>query len=55
MVQESGVKVATSVLSFDTLLCMCRDTAKYPPLMKTSKLSNSLKYLAQAYLGYVTS
>ncbi|GMH05533.1 hypothetical protein Nepgr_007373 [Nepenthes gracilis] len=29
-----------------------RDTAKYPPLMKTSKLSNSLKYLAQAYLGY---
>ncbi|OMO69515.1 Exonuclease [Corchorus olitorius] len=29
-----------------------RDTAKYPPLMKTSKLSNSLKYLTQAYLGY---
>lgn len=28
-----------------------RDTAKYPPLMKTSKLSNSLKYLTQAYLG----
>ncbi|RLN08500.1 RNA exonuclease 4-like [Panicum miliaceum] len=28
------------------------DTAKYPPLMKTSKLSNSLKYLTQAYLGY---
>jgi hypothetical protein len=23
--------------------------------MKTSKLSNSLKYLTQAYLGYVTS
>nr|XP_017246577.1 PREDICTED: RNA exonuclease 4 [Daucus carota subsp. sativus] len=31
---------------------MIRDTAKYPPLMKTSKLSNSLKYLAKAYLGY---
>ncbi|XP_061348587.1 RNA exonuclease 4-like [Gastrolobium bilobum] len=29
-----------------------RDTAKYPPLMKTSKLSNALKYLTQAYLGY---
>ncbi|KAI9078068.1 hypothetical protein K1719_039993 [Acacia pycnantha] len=31
---------------------MIRDTEKYPPLMKTSKLSNSLKYLTQAYLGY---
>ncbi|XVF58084.1 hypothetical protein PTKIN_Ptkin07bG0033600 [Pterospermum kingtungense] len=31
---------------------MIRDTAKYPPLMKTSKLSNTLKYLSQAYLGY---
>ncbi|XP_049371506.1 uncharacterized protein LOC125836373 [Solanum verrucosum] len=31
---------------------MIRDTAKYPPLMKTSKLSNSLKYLSKAYLGY---
>ncbi|XP_026429917.1 uncharacterized protein LOC113326392 [Papaver somniferum] len=31
---------------------LIRDTAKYPPLMKTSKLSNTLKYLAQAYLGY---
>ncbi|KAG6392473.1 hypothetical protein SASPL_146692 [Salvia splendens] len=29
-----------------------RDTARYPPLMKTSKLSNSLKYLTRAYLGY---
>ncbi|KAK3000758.1 hypothetical protein RJ639_021560 [Escallonia herrerae] len=28
------------------------DTAKYPPLMKTSKLSNSLKHLTKAYLGY---
>ncbi|KAL6634995.1 hypothetical protein ACP70R_027666 [Stipagrostis hirtigluma subsp. patula] len=31
---------------------LIRDTAKYPQLMKTSKLSNSLKYLTQAYLGY---
>ncbi|XP_026440687.1 RNA exonuclease 4-like [Papaver somniferum] len=31
---------------------LIRDTAKYPPLMKTSKLSNSLKYLAKDYLGY---
>ncbi|KAJ0989092.1 hypothetical protein J5N97_007448 [Dioscorea zingiberensis] len=31
---------------------LIRDTANYPPLMKTSKLSNSLKYLTQAYLGY---
>ncbi|CAN8266111.1 unnamed protein product [Cochlearia groenlandica] len=31
---------------------MIRDVSKYPPLMKTSKLSNSLKYLTQAYLGY---
>ncbi|KAL3813791.1 hypothetical protein ACJIZ3_015059 [Penstemon smallii] len=28
-----------------------QDTAKYPPLMKTSKLSNSLKYLTKTYLG----
>lgn len=34
-------------------VCDYRDTAKYPPLMKTSKLSNSLKYLTQAYLGQV--
>ncbi|KAI3980680.1 hypothetical protein MKX01_025245, partial [Papaver californicum] len=31
---------------------LIRDTAKYPPLMKTSKLRNTLKYLTQAYLGY---
>ncbi|GFS45103.1 exonuclease family protein [Actinidia rufa] len=31
---------------------LIRDTAKYPPLMKTSKLSNSLKYITKAYLGY---
>ncbi|KAK4360777.1 hypothetical protein RND71_019729 [Anisodus tanguticus] len=31
---------------------MIRDTSIYPPLLKTSKLSNSLKYLTKAYLGY---
>ena len=31
--------------------CDHRDTAKYPPLMQTNKLSNSLKYLAKTYLG----
>ncbi|PKA56731.1 Small RNA degrading nuclease 1 [Apostasia shenzhenica] len=31
---------------------LIRDTANYPPLMKTSKLSNSLKYLTQTFLGY---
>ncbi|XP_065857687.1 uncharacterized protein [Euphorbia lathyris] len=39
-------------LQLEYPLLMIRDTAKYPPLMKTSKLSNSLKYLTQAYLGY---
>ncbi|XP_072958819.1 uncharacterized protein [Typha angustifolia] len=32
---------------------LTRDTANYPPLMKTSKLSNSLKYMTQTYLGQV--
>ncbi|XP_031379509.1 apoptosis-enhancing nuclease isoform X1 [Punica granatum] len=39
-------------LQLDYPSIVIRDTAKYPPLMKTSKLSNSLKYLTQAYLGY---
>ncbi|XP_047337142.1 RNA exonuclease 4-like [Impatiens glandulifera] len=39
-------------LEVDYPAIMIRDTAKYPPLMKTSKLSNSLKYLTKAYLGY---
>ncbi|KAG2596213.1 RNA exonuclease 4-like isoform X1 [Panicum virgatum] len=29
-----------------------RDTATYPPLMKTSRLSNSLRFLTHTYLGY---
>ncbi|XP_071731107.1 RNA exonuclease 4-like [Rutidosis leptorrhynchoides] len=39
-------------LEMDYPLVKIRDTAKYPPLMKTSKLSNSLKYLTKSYLGY---
>ncbi|KAL0371345.1 UNVERIFIED_CONTAM: RNA exonuclease 4 [Sesamum angustifolium] len=31
---------------------LLRDTAKYPPLMKTNLVSHSLKYLVQTYLGY---
>ncbi|KAM3250670.1 hypothetical protein P3S67_023090 [Capsicum chacoense] len=31
---------------------MIRDTAIYPPLLKTSRFSNSLKHLTKAYLGY---
>lgn len=31
---------------------LLRDTAKYPPLMKTNLVSHSLKYLIKTYLGY---
>ncbi|GLJ21334.1 hypothetical protein SUGI_0392260 [Cryptomeria japonica] len=31
---------------------LIRDTAKYIPLLKSSKASNSLKYLTQSFLGY---
>lgn len=31
---------------------LLRDTAKYPPLMKTNLVCHSLKYLTQKYLGY---
>ncbi|KAL8548413.1 hypothetical protein ACS0TY_007650 [Phlomoides rotata] len=31
---------------------MLRDTAVYPPLMKTNLVSHSLKYLVKTYLGY---
>ncbi|KAL2556818.1 Exonuclease family protein [Forsythia ovata] len=31
---------------------LLRDTAKYPPLMKTNLASHSLKYLTKTYLGY---
>nr|GFA88753.1 RNA exonuclease 4 [Tanacetum cinerariifolium] len=39
-------------LDHDLRCLELEDTATYPPLMKTSKLSNSLKYLTRAYLGY---
>ncbi|XP_059294983.1 RNA exonuclease 4-like [Lycium ferocissimum] len=39
-------------LDLDYPPLMIRDTAIYPPLMKTSKISNSLKHLTKAYLGY---
>ncbi|KAK1327263.1 hypothetical protein QJS10_CPA01g01321 [Acorus calamus] len=39
-------------LGIDYPSLLIRDTTKYPPLMKTSKLSNSLKYLTSVYLGY---
>ncbi|XP_030946616.1 RNA exonuclease 4-like [Quercus lobata] len=41
-----------SLLQINYPATMMRDTAKYPPLMQTNKLSNSLKYLAKTYLGY---
>eukprot|EP00253_Pinus_taeda_P013762 PITA_13762 len=31
---------------------LIRDTSKYTPLLKSSKASNSLKYLTQTFLGY---
>ncbi|KAL6564302.1 hypothetical protein OROMI_015752 [Orobanche minor] len=31
---------------------LLRDTAEYPPLMKTNLVSHSLKYLVKTYLGY---
>ncbi|KAL8054948.1 hypothetical protein ABFS82_04G024900 [Erythranthe guttata] len=31
---------------------LLRDTAKYPPLMKTNLVSHSLRYLAKTHLGY---
>ncbi|KAL1538574.1 hypothetical protein AAHA92_27302 [Salvia divinorum] len=47
-----GLEHDLKCLEFEYPEFLIRDTAKYPPLMKTSKLSNSLKYLTKAYLGY---
>ncbi|XP_050945585.1 RNA exonuclease 4-like [Cucumis melo] len=47
-----GLQEYLTSLQIDYPSIMIRDTAKYPPLMKTSKLSNSLHYLTQTYLGY---
>ncbi|KAA0037519.1 RNA exonuclease 4 [Cucumis melo var. makuwa] len=48
-----GLQEYLTSLQIDYPSIMIRDTAKYPPLMKTSKLSNSLHYLTQTYLGQV--
>ncbi|XVE83959.1 hypothetical protein DITRI_Ditri16bG0130700 [Diplodiscus trichospermus] len=50
-----GLELDLDRLQMEYPAAMIRDTAKYPPLMKTSKLSNSLKYLTQTYLGYEIS
>ncbi|KAL9672818.1 hypothetical protein QQ045_029071 [Rhodiola kirilowii] len=47
-----GLEHDLDCLAMEYPSSLIRDTAIYPPLMKTSKLSNSLKYLTQAYLGY---
>ncbi|KAK1321808.1 hypothetical protein QJS10_CPA03g00405 [Acorus calamus] len=47
-----GLDHELDCLGIDYPSLLIRDTANYPPLMKTSKLSNSLKYLTSAYLGY---
>ncbi|GJN37721.1 hypothetical protein PR202_gb26702 [Eleusine coracana subsp. coracana] len=47
-----GLDHDLAALGFDYPAHLKRDTAQYPPLMKTSKLSNSLKFLTYTYLGY---
>ncbi|XP_051141205.1 RNA exonuclease 4-like isoform X2 [Andrographis paniculata] len=47
-----GLDYELKCLEVDYPSILIRDTATYPPLMKTSKLRNSLKYLTKAYLGY---
>lgn len=47
-----GLDHDLDALGVDYPAYLKRDTARYPPLMKTSKLSNSLKFLTQTYLGY---
>ncbi|XP_062183463.1 RNA exonuclease 4-like [Phragmites australis] len=47
-----GLDHDLDALGMDYPAFLKRDTATYPPLMKTSKLSNSLRFLTQTYLGY---
>ncbi|CAN4082454.1 unnamed protein product [Withania somnifera] len=47
-----GLDHGLKCLEMDYPPIKMRDTAKYPPLTQTRKLSNSLKYLTKAYLGY---
>ncbi|CAD6239253.1 unnamed protein product [Miscanthus lutarioriparius] len=47
-----GLDHDLDALGMDYPAYLKRDTATYPPLMKTSKLSNSLRFLTLKYLGY---
>nr|CAB3472549.1 unnamed protein product [Digitaria exilis] len=47
-----GLDHDLDALGMDYPAYLKRDTATYPPLMKTSRLSNSLKFLTLTYLGY---
>ncbi|KAL6627570.1 hypothetical protein ACP70R_031296 [Stipagrostis hirtigluma subsp. patula] len=47
-----GLDHDLDALGMDYPAYLKRDTATYPPLMKTSRLSNSLRFLTQTYLGY---
>ncbi|RCV24280.1 hypothetical protein SEVIR_5G071000v4 [Setaria viridis] len=47
-----GLDHDLDALGMDYPAYLKRDTAAYPPLMKTSKLSNSLRFLTRTYLGY---
>jgi DNA polymerase III epsilon subunit-like protein len=47
-----GLDHDLDALGMDYPAYLKRDTATYPPLMKTRKLSNSLKLLTLKYLGY---
>lgn len=47
-----GLDHDLDALCMDYPAYLKRDTATYPPLMKTSKLSNSLKFLTLKHLGY---
>ncbi|TVT99540.1 hypothetical protein EJB05_55089, partial [Eragrostis curvula] len=47
-----GLDHDLQALGMDYPAYLKRDTATYPPLMKTSRLSNSLRFLTRTYLGY---
>ncbi|CAO2174296.1 unnamed protein product [Urochloa humidicola] len=47
-----GLEHDLEALGMDYPAHLKRDTAAYPPLMKTSRLSNSLRFLTLTYLGY---
>lgn len=47
-----GLDHDLDALGMDYPAYLKRDTATYPPLMKTSRFSNSLRFLTARYLGY---